>query len=273
VVALPGSEPFDITENYRHRRPEAELGAVHALAPGSIARGACRQWVRGIAPDTLAPVAGSGLPLDDQLVLAGGREQQCRAQFEWNASARAFGSAFVEAVRVENLVSPLDGVLNSRTDVTNLDRLRNRVIAPPPRPDLLEDTPVFGEGRLTRAGAAFEAVATRALALRADYVYADSENTGAGFSGNHVPYVPRHRFNAGLTLTPGHRAYLAVQATWRSERFRDEASLAALAPGWDARFDAFIESDDKRWAVEVYGVNLLKKQASELYGVVVSLRF
>ena len=273
VVTLPGSEPFDITENYRHRRPEAELGAVHALAPGRIARGACRQWVRGIAPDTLAPVAGSGLPLDDQLVLAGGREQQCRAQFEWNASARAFGSAFVEAIRVENLVSPLDGVLNSRADVTNLDRLRNRVIAPPPRPDLLEDTPVFGEGKLTRAGAAFEAVATRALALRADYAYADSENTGAGFAGNPVPYIPRHRFNAGLTWTPGHRAYLAVQATWRSERFRDEASLAALQPGWDARFDAFIESDDKRWAVEVYGVNLLKKQASDLYGVVVSLRF
>jgi len=54
---------------------------------------------------------------------------------------------------------------------------------------------------------------------------------------------------------------------------RDEASLAALPVGWDARFDAFIESDDKRWAVEVYGVNLLNKQASDLYGVVVSLRF
>jgi tetratricopeptide (TPR) repeat protein len=272
-ISLSGDEPFDLTEAYRKRRVEAELGAVHRLAPGQLARGACRQWVRGIAPDSLMPVAGSGVPLDDQLVLAGGHEKQCRAQFEWELSPRAFGSAFVEAIRVANLVSPLDGVLNARTDVTNLVRLRNRVLAPPPRPDLLEDTPVYGEGRLSRAGVAFEAVAARWLALRADYSYADSENTGSPFAGNHIPYIPRHRFNAGVTWTPGYRAYLAVQAAWRSERFGNEAATAALPPGWDARFDAFIESDDKRWAVEVYGVNLLKKQASDLYGVVVSLRF
>jgi len=38
-------------------------------------------------------------------VLAGGHEQQCRAQFEWTASSRAFGSFFAEAIKVENLVS------------------------------------------------------------------------------------------------------------------------------------------------------------------------
>ncbi len=273
LVTPAGGAAFPIEETYRKRRPEGEIGVVGNLAPGSVARGACRQWVRGIAFDTLMPVAGSGVPLDDQLVLAGGRERQCRAQFEWTAADRAFASAFVETLRVENLYSPLDGPLNSRADVTNLERLRNRVLAPPPLPDLLEDTPVYSEGKLSRAGVAFEAVAAKWLSLRADYTYADTENTGPAYAGNPIPWIPRHRFNVGATWTPGHRFYVTAQAAWRSTRYRDEASLAALEPGWDARVDAYVESADKRWSVEVYGASLLKKQAADLYGVVVSLRF
>jgi tetratricopeptide (TPR) repeat protein len=273
LVTPAGGDPIPIAESYRERRPEGEIGVVRPLAPGALARGACRQWVRGVAFDTILPVAGSGVPLDDQLVLAGGRERQCRAQLEWTAADRAFGSAFVEALRVENLTSPLDGPLNSRTDVSNIERLRNRVLLPPPLPDRLEDTPVYGEGKLARAGVALEGVAARWLSLRADYTYAESENTGPAWAGNPIPYVPRHRFNLGATWTPGHRVYVTAQAAWRSIRYRDEAAQAEVPAGWDARVDAFVESADKRWSVEVYGANLLRKQVSDLYGVVVSLRF
>jgi len=72
--------------------------------------------------------------------------------------------------------------------VTNLDRLRNRVIAPPPVRTSSRTRRSTGKEAF-RAGVAFEAVATRSLALRADYAYTDSENTGAGFAGNPVPYL------------------------------------------------------------------------------------
>ena len=79
--------------------------------------------MRPIALDTLMPVAIAGVPLEDQLVFAGGTLRQCRAQWEWAISERSFFNAHYEEARTKNLVSPLDGVLNTRTDITNLDRL------------------------------------------------------------------------------------------------------------------------------------------------------
>ena len=64
-----------------------------------------------------------------------------------------------------------------------------------------------------------------------------------------------------------------MQAVYRSRRFADEANAIALAPGWDAQANVYWESPDKRWAAEIYAINLLKKDASDILGVIVSYRF
>ncbi|HEX4779703.1 MAG TPA: TonB-dependent receptor [Usitatibacter sp.] len=261
------------TELYERRKADPLAGVVWRFAPESLVRAACRRWARPISLDTLSPIATAGVPLEDQLVFAGGVLESCDAALEWSDGSRTFARLAAQRVRVHNLVSPLDGVQNSGADVTNLDRLRNRAIAPAPKPDLLEDTPIYGEGLAKRATAAIERIVTPQLGLRAQYTYTGSENTASTFADNLVPYLPRHQVNLGGTWAPGWHLLVTAQAVYRSRRFTDEANLLPLSASWDAQFDIFWETPDKRWSVEAYGQNLAKRDFSDVFGIVVGYRF
>ena len=264
---------IDFSELYERRKVDPAAGIVWTFSPGFLGRAACRRWVRPIAPDTLSPVAVSGVPLDDQLVFAGGVLESCQGQLEWSDGARTFGMVGAERVRVKNLVSPLDGVQNTNADLTNLDRLRNRALAPAPKPDLLEDTPIYGEGIARRATAAIERIVTPGIGIRAQYTYTDSENTAAAFPTQMIPYLPRHQVNLAGTWSPGWHVIVTAQAVYRSRRFTDEANALPLSASWDGQVDVFWETPDKRWSVEAYGQNLGKKDFSDVFGIVVSYRF
>ncbi|HEX6635714.1 MAG TPA: TonB-dependent receptor [Usitatibacter sp.] len=265
--------PSHLDESLERRRGEPFVGLTWRPVPAMALRAACRRWLRPAALETLAPVAVAGMPLDDQIVLAGGLLEQCRAQWEWTTPDRGFVAARVERSRVDNLVSPLDGVQNGQADVTNLERLRNRVLTPPPIPDQLEDVPVFASGVAKRATVAYERILTPRIGMRAYYTYTESENDGPFAPGKRIPYLPRHQANVGGTWAPGGHTFLTLQAVYRSERFSDEANAQRLPPGWDAEVRLFLESADKRWAVEAVAANLLEKEASDVFGVTVSYRY
>jgi tetratricopeptide (TPR) repeat protein len=273
ITLLQTRGAIHVDESLQRRKTDPLVGVVWRPNSAMRLRAACRRWLRPIGLDTLAPVAVAGMPLDDQLVFAGGTLEQCRAQAEWTWTDRTFLSAHVERSRVHNLVSPLDGVLNTGADVTNLDRLRNRAQTPPPKPDLLEDTPIYGEGTARRTHVALEQRVGRNLGLRWHYIYTDSENTAPALAGLRIPYLARHQANIGMTWAPGWRSYLTVVGVYRTRRFADEANTVLLPSGWDAQVTLFKESYDKRWAVEIFGANLLKKEASDVFGVAVSYRF
>ena len=273
ILAHVASGDVPLQESFSRRKADPMLGVAWRMTPAMLARVACRRWARPASLDTLAPVAIAGIALDDQLVFAGGTLEQCRGQWEWTASERTFTTLFAERVRTRNLVSPLDGVQNTGADVSNLDRLRNRAISAPPKPDLLEDIPVYGEGIARRAGLTIEHILTPRIGVRAHYTFTDSENTAPAFEGRLIPYLARHNVNLGLTWAPGWRTFVTAQAVYRSERFADEANRARLSPGWDAQVNVYCETRDKRWAAEIYAANLFKKEASDLFGIVVSYRF
>lgn len=271
VTTVQGS--LDIGENYRRSGTDGALGAALRVAAPLLLRGACRSWLKPIGPDTLAPVAVAGVPLDDQLVLPGGTLRQCQVQLEWTHSPTLFATVDAAEARVRNFFSALGGVLNTRVDTTNLDRLRNRVLSPPGRPDQLEEAPVFAEGRLRRAHAAVEAIVTSEVSARFHYTLSDSRNVEDSTRGFRIPYVPRHAVNTALTWSPGERFFLTAIANYRTRRFADELNTVILPAGWDAQVSLFLESSDKRWAVEAFGANLLKKETSDAFGVVLSYRF
>jgi len=261
-------------ESYRVKKVEPLAGLVWRIDESLLARGACRRWIHPASLDTLAPVSVAGMPLDDQLVYPGGTLDQCRAQLEWSDARRTFATAFYERSRVSNLVSPLDGVQNTASDVTNLDRLRNRAISQPPTPDLLEAQPVFGQGEVKRASVALDRIVGSALTLRAYYTYSDSSLSQP--QGGKIPYIPRDQVNLGAVISPGWHSLLSVYAVYRSERFVDEANTPGLAlpAGWDAQVDFYVESADKHWSLEAYATNLLKKpHVSDVLGMIVSYRF
>ena len=271
-----------LSESYRRKKVEPLAGLVWRYTDSQLVRAACRRWIHPASLDTLAPVAVAGMPLDDQLVYAGGTLDQCRAQWEWNDARRTFATAFVERSRVKNLVSPLDGVQNTASDLTNLDRLRNRAVTAPPTPDLLENPPVFGEGEVKRASVALDHIVNRVVTVRAYYTYSETVVDGPDYPGRvhpqgaKIPYIPRNLVNLGAVFAPGWHSLVSVYAVYRSERFTDEFNVAALAlpAGWDAQVNFYIESPDKRWSVEAYATNLLKKpHVSDVLGAIVSYRF
>ena len=263
----------DILENHRRNRANGALGIVYRDRPGRLARLACQEWTKPASLGTLAPVAVAGIATDDQLVFPGGRTSRCRGQIEWEANANTFMSLAAERQNIRNLYSTLDGVLNTRTDVTNLDRLRSRVLPLPPKPDALEDTPVFSEGKVTRASVAWEHIVNSSLAARFNYTYTDSANQLDAFRDNLIPYLPRHQASVGGTWTYAARSYVSTQAVYRSVRFSDESNQLRLVPGWDMQVRAYVEFDRKHWSLEAYAINLLKKNESDVFGVVVNYRF
>ena len=263
----------NLAEEYRRHRANGALGVVYRDRAGQVARLACQEWTRPASLGTLAPVAVAGIATDDQLVFAGGNISRCRGQFEWEAGERSFIAISAEQQKIRNLFSTLDGVLNARADVTNLDRLRSRILPLPPKPDALEDTPVFSLGKLSRASVALEHIVTPTLAARFNYAFTDSTTEFVAFRGNMIPYLPRHQTSIGGTWTYAARSYVSAQAVHRSLRFTDEGNQSRLEPGWDMQVRGYVEFDRKHWSLEAYALNLLKKNASDVFGVIVNCRF
>ena len=271
LARTPGS-PIRIDEAFRRDRVDPMLGIALPVTSAGIVRAACRRWVRPFAPDTLAPVAIAGVPLDDQLVLPGGESEQCRAQAEWRFGARSFALLSLEHVETNNIVL-LGGVANVTPDPTNLDRLRNRINPQPTKPDELGDIPNYGGGVVRRASAAYERLLTPRVAARLYYTYTDSENNQPGLEGKKVPLLPRHQSTVGLTWTPGWHVQVTVQAIHRTQFYFNESNGIAFPASWEGQVFLFAETPDKRWSVEAKALNLFRKEISDVFGFVLSYRF
>ncbi len=256
-----------LAEDYDQSKITPRLGVSYAMGHGATLRAIWQKWLHPASYSALSPVATAGIPIDDSLVNPGGMLTRSRAQLDWELSATRFLGAFVDHRRVDNLVSPLDGVLNTRADVANLDRLRQRSIANLAAPDQLEAAPVFSRGTVNSAGATFNQVFSSQLAGYLGYVSSHSENTGTQFSGKSIPLMPQHRAMLGLTWAGEQHVLFSTQAVWRSERFSDEANLQRLAAGWDMTLRLHWETLDKRWAADAYVTNLLKPDTQKIVGV------
>jgi hypothetical protein len=171
-----------------------------------------------------------------------------------------------------------DGTLNTRADVTNLERLRQQSVANLAAPEQLEATPIFARGTATSGGFSFNHVLTRNLAGYFGYANTHSESSGmsettlATYSGK-IPYLPKHRATLGMTWAGDQRVIVSAQTVWRSERFSDKENLTPLASGWDMTLKLHWESQDKRWNVEGYAANLLNRDVEDLVGVNLVVRF
>ncbi len=260
-------------ESYDRSFAAPRLGASYVLGNGATLRGAYQKWLRPTSYNSLEPIATAGIPVDDTLVYAGGKISRTRGQLDWEMSQAWFLNAFADHKSVDNLSSPLDGVLNTRADVTNLDRLRQKSIANLAAPDQLEAAPIFARGNATSGGFTVNHVLSRNLAGYFGYANTHSKNTGMAYQGKEIPYLPQHRATLGLTWTGGQRVIVSAQAVRRSERFSDEANLVPLVAGWDMTLKLHWESADKRWNVEGYAGNLFKRNAEDLMGVNLIARF
>lgn len=262
---LTSYEHYRFADSGLHPR----LGFVVPLAAGARLRAAYQSWRRPAAYNTLSPVATAGIPLADQFVLPGGKQDHLRLQAEWELTPRQFLMGFAEAMRVDNIAyNAFDGAENQRQDLARLDRLRQAERALNLGGlEALEDRPVFVKGRIEQIGISWNGLLRRDLAAQAGAILARGENTSRWFDGLKLPYLPERRAGAGLTWTVAPTWRVQAQAVWRSTRYADEANANAIRAGWDGTLKATWLAPDRRLNIEAFAANLGRKDVDPFLGL------
>jgi hypothetical protein len=262
-VLILGAEP----QRYPQSGFYPRLGLTYQPSVDEVWRLAYQDWLRPNAAKTLSPVATAGVTLDDQVVLPGGELERLRIQFEKEMSAATFVSLFLDTKRIHNLGQP-GNVLNQGDEVANLDRLRNRsILILRGSGEILEQPSIFLQGKINSAGMSISQRLGDTLSGYANYVHTESENTSRFFAGFALPFMPRHRFTFGVNWVGPERLLLQAQTIYRTSRFTDEIHSDQLPAGWDATVKATWQSADKRWLLEGFATNMLKKDTPSSVGV------
>lgn len=245
------------------------LGMAWNPVSNQTLRLAAQKWRRPASVNTLAPVDTAGIAVDDRLVALGGELKRVRAQYEWEIGGSTFAQGFIDHKQVRNLVNAT-GTLVGDISLEDLERLRNRSRLSPQALDFWEATPVFGAADVDTAGFALNRLLSHNLSGNLRYHYNRSRNTGAGFEGNQVPWLPRHLASVGANWLPAARWQLGASLTYRGQRYSDEANAQRLNGGWNLGLRSYWESLDKRLSVEVIVENLhADKGAAPIHSAVV----
>ena len=237
------------------------LGLAWHPAAGQTLRLALQQWRRPVAVNTLGPVDTAGIALDDRLVTPGGQQRRARAQYEWELSDATFVQGSVDRQRISNVDDSTNTPV-SNLALEDLKRLSSRHQLLPAAGDFWEATPMFGRAEVDAAGLSINQLFSGSLSGSLRYEARQGRNSGAGFLGKQLPWLPRHLMALGATWLPQARWKLGVTATYRSGRYMDEANTQYLDAGWNVALRSYWESADKRWAVEAVAQNLHANKAA-----------
>jgi len=262
LVALENLQAMSQDTARRHDTERVftpRLGLVLRPAPGHALRLAYQDWVRPLSVSTLTDVETAGIPVADELLQAGGRQQ--RVVVQWG---REWGDSSYTLLRAEHLRLRNPGTLgvDLRTpSLPFLEDIRNAQLYNLSAYDLLEATPDFQQGRLNALTAGANHMFSRQWSGYARYLWQHStssyEEQGAWLHGRRIPYVPQHTVVLGTTWVSSARWYLSGRAVYRSERFEDMDNLTRRPSGWTLDAMGFWESQDKRWIVGMAALNWL----------------
>lgn len=260
-------------DGFSHSRLMPRLGMAYRFDDGPQIRLAYQRWLRPSLFSSLGPVATAGIPLEDRLVMRGGELTRLRAQLEWEYSRQSFVTAYLDHKEIDNnrfRLTPF--ALN---ELESLSKLRPRRLGALANDDMLEfvNTPEYDGGRIRSGGVALNHLLTERWGVFGRYVATSSRNTGSAFKGNRVPYLPRHTAAFGATWASPDGWYFVSRLVHRSSRFRDEANLAELKPGWSGAFDLFWQSRDKQWLFRLSADDAFDRNRPTQYTAEMNLRF
>jgi tetratricopeptide (TPR) repeat protein len=240
-------------DDFREFNPR--LGIHFVPATGVDLRAAYQRWRRPFGTGSLGLTDTAGIAIEDRLVDSGGLLSRTKARIDWQYDARRFLQFSLDRREVTNLQSTAAPYFR-QFGLSELAALRARKPVFDEAFDELERTPTFTAGTVTSGSAALNWMATDELTLAARYINSASRNTSTAFSGVRVPYIPRHFLNLATFWQVGGRWLLSGVASYRSQRFTDEANTLPLNSGWVFGLRAYWESEDKRWSVEAAANNL-----------------
>ena len=242
------------------------VGLVWRPRAGATLRVAYQDWLRPLSTSTLASVETAGIPVEDRLVQAGGRQRRGVAQLGLELGERTFASLRADHLRIAN---PGTVGVDLRTpSMPFLEDLRNPQTVNLSTTEVLEGTPDFERGTLSVLGAGVNHMLSRQWSGYARYLYQHSRSSyahgdaGGVLAGRQIPFIPRHTAVLGTTWAGAQGWYLSARAIHRSRRFEDKENLTPRPAGWGLDLLAYRETADKRWIVGVAALNLLAPSSS-----------
>lgn len=283
MVALVAAQAVVTDTATRHDTEHTftpRLGLVWRPAAGATLRVAYQDWQRPLSTATLAGVETAGIPVEDRLVQAGGRQRRSVAQLGLELGERTYATLRADHLRIAN---PGTVGVDLRTpSMPFLEELRNQQTVNLSTADVLEGSPDFERGTLSVLGAGVNHLFSRHWSGYAKYLYQHSRSSyvqgssGDVLSGRQVPFVPRHTAVLGTTWAGAQGWYLSARAVHRSQRFEDKENLTRRPAGWGLDLLAYWETADKRWIVGVAALNLFAPSSprySERYVIDARYRF
>ena len=283
MVALVAAQAVVTDTATRHDTEHTftpRVGLVWRPAAGATLRVAYQDWQRPLSTATLAGVETAGIPVEDRLVQAGGRQRRSVAQLGLELGERTYATLRADHLRIAN---PGTVGVDLRTpSMPFLEELRNQQTVNLSTADVLEGSPDFERGTLSVLGAGVNHLFSRHWSGYAKYLYQHSRSSyvqgssGDVLSGRQVPFVPRHTAVLGTTWAGAQGWYLSARAVHRSQRFEDKENLTRRPAGWGLDLLAYWETADKRWIVGVAALNLFAPSSprySERYVIDARYRF
>ncbi len=261
------------TESFSHSKIYPRLGLAYQFADSALVRLAYQKWLRPAQLSSLGPVATVGIPLDDRLTQRGGEIARLRGQIEWEYSPTTFFTGHVDQKKIKH--QPFSQNPFAVSDIETLNRLSSRELGSLAKGDLLEFelSPDYEAGRVRTAGVAVNHLLTPEWGVFARYIHTSSQNTGALFPGNKLPYLQQHAAAVGATWVAPSGWYFISRLVHRSQRFKNEANTEVLKAGLDGAFDLYWQSQDKRWLFRISADNAFDKNQPTQFTTEVSIRF
>jgi hypothetical protein len=277
------------------------VGFVLRFGP-SMVRTAYADWVkpRG-ATDTLSNIGTAGVPLDDTLLLPGGRLKTLRTQFEWEVSpASTFVTVFGERQRVRQAEVTLElrgghiatqGIAALRSAARDVSQTN---VAGLGFAESAFDRPLIDTATVSTVGLGLNQVMARQLSGHAEYRFSRGTANPGLFAGDIgtcdvagdecvgsplVPFLPDHLLSIGATWVSPARVYASVQGIYRSDRienFQLDDTYTWVQPiraaDWAGRTSVNWESPNKQWSAGMYAADLFSGSYPVTYGFKVTFR-
>lgn len=266
-------DPIVTGQEFAHSVVNPRLGLVYRFDDGPQLRMVYQRWLRPSVFSSLGPVATAGIPLDDRMVMRGGELNRVRAQLDWELSERTFVSTFLDARDVNN--NRFERTPFALNELESLSKLRPRRLGALANDDMLEfvSTPEYDGGRIRSVGFATNHLLGNDWGIFGRYVGNWSSNTGLAQAGKEVPYMPRHMAALGASWANPDGWYFIGRVVYRAQRFKDEANLVSLEPGWNAALDLFWQSADKRWLARISADDAFDRVKPTQYTAEISYQF
>jgi hypothetical protein len=224
-----------VEEGAEHsRKLLPRVGASLRFGPGRALHWAYQESLRAPGTHTLAPVATGAIPVDNQYLLPGSYARKHALQLDWELGATTFVGASLYGQRIKNLVAGNGRIFAQRAAplLDNVNTVAPMALNGQTSLSTYELTPSFAQGDLAEASVSVNHVMGPRWSVLGSYIYTDSRNTGLEFVGNLLPGFARDVALGQATWRHEARGVSWLSATWRGERYRDEANTAQIPPGW-----------------------------------------